>query len=47
MNELNKRGHEGVGIDIAKKYSSMAHGSVVTAMTYISLDIANKETIEK
>ena len=51
MNELNKRGYEGIGSDIAPVYSGAADGSAVTSMPYLSLDITNadavKETIAK
>ena len=30
MNELAKRGHEGVGSDLAAEYSGIADGSAVT-----------------
>ena len=32
MNELAKRGHEGVGSDLAAEYSGIADGSAVTKM---------------
>ena len=32
MNELNKRGYEGLGSDIAEKYSGVADGSAVTTI---------------
>ena len=32
MNELTKRGYEGVGSDVAAAYSGIADGSAVTAM---------------
>lgn len=41
MNELHKRGYEGVGSDIAPAYSGIADGSAVTTMPYVSLDITN------
>lgn len=47
MNELHKRGHQGVGSDIAPQYAGMADGSAVTAMPYVSLDITDKEAVEK
>ena len=47
MNELHKRGHEGVGSDIAPQYAGMADGSAVTAMPYVSLDITDKAAVEK
>ena len=39
MNELLKRGHRGVGSDIAPAYSGVADGSPVTEAPYVSLDI--------
>ena len=47
MNELHKRGHEGVGSDIAPQYAGVADGSAVTAMPYVSLDITDKAAVEK
>ena len=47
MNELYKRGHEGVGSDIAEAYAGVADGSPVTTMPYVSLDITNKEAVMK
>lgn len=47
MNELHKRGHQGVGSDIAPQYAGVADGSAVTAMPYVSLDITDKEAVEK
>lgn len=47
MNELHKRGHAGVGSDIAEAYAGVADGSAVTAMPYVSLDITNKEAVAK
>ena len=47
MNELHKRGHEGVGSDIQSKYSGVADGSAVTAMPYVGLDITDKETVQR
>lgn len=47
MNELNKRGFEGIGSDIAKKYSGIDDNSAVTTMSYVSLDITDKEAVEK
>ena len=47
MNELFKRGHEGVDSDIAEAYAGVDDGSPVTTMPYATLDITNKETIEK
>lgn len=47
MNELNKRGHEGVGSDIQPEYSGVADGSAVTTMPYVSLDITNSDAVQK
>ena len=41
MNELAKRGYEGVGSDLAPEYSGIADGSSVTTAPYVSLDITN------
>ena len=47
MNELNKRGHEGVGSDLAPAYAGIADRSAVTVMPYVGLDITDKEAVEK
>ena len=47
MNELRKRGHEGVGSDLAPTYSGIADGSAVTTMPYVSLDITDKSAVER
>ena len=47
MNELAKRGHTGVGSDIAPVYSGIADGSAVTAMPYVQLDITDKAAVER
>ena len=47
MNELNKRGHEGVGSDIAPAYAGVSDGSAVTTMPYVGLDITDKEAVKK
>lgn len=47
MNELAKRGIDGIGGDIALQYSGIQDGSAVTSMPYISLDITEKESVEK
>ena len=41
MNELLKRGHEGVGSDIQENYSGVADGSAVTKAPYVALDITD------
>ena len=47
MNELYKRGHEGVGSDLAEAYAGVADGSAVTTMPYVGLDITDKEAVRK
>ena len=47
MNELAKRGYEGVGSDIQPVYSGVADGSAVTAMPYVALDITDREAVER
>ena len=47
MNELQKRGHAGVGSDLAERYAGVADGSAVTAMPYVCLDITDKEAVRK
>ena len=46
MNELGKRGHEGIGSDIAESYRGVADGSAVTTMPYVSLAITDKDAVE-
>lgn len=45
MNELHKRGYEGVGSDIAPQYSGADDGTAVTKMDYIQIDITNSEEV--
>ena len=47
MNELHKRGHEGVGSDIAPQYSGARDGSAVTTMPYIQLDITDASAVSR
>ena len=47
MNELLKRGNEGVGSDIQENYSGVDDDSEVTRASYVSLDITDKEAVEK
>lgn len=47
MNELHKRGHEGVGSDIAPQYSGAQDGSAVTVMPYMPLDITDAEAVSR
>ena len=45
MNELAKRGHDGIGSDIAPEYSGIADGTPVTTMSYVSLDITDSDAV--
>lgn len=47
MNELHKRGHEGIGSDIAPQYSGAPDGSAVTAMPYVPLDITDAAAVSR
>ena len=47
MNELHKRGYDGVGSDIAPQYSGAADGSAVTAMPYVPLDITDEAQVRR
>ncbi len=47
VNELAKRGYEGVGSDIAPAYGGVQDGTAVTTMPYVSLDITDKAAVEK
>ena len=46
MNELAKRGFEGVGSDIAPAYAGVQDGSPVTKMAYEPLDITDAAAVE-
>ena len=45
MNELNRRGIEGIGTDLAESYAGVQDGSAVCTMPYISLDITDHEAV--
>ena len=47
MNELEKRGYEGIGSDLAPVYSGIQDDSAVTRMPYVSMDITNREQVDK
>ena len=47
MNDLAARGYEGIGTDIAPKYSGADDGTAVTTMPYVSLDITDRDAVEK
>lgn len=47
MNELARRGHEGVGSDIQNEYSGVQDGAAVCAMPYVQMDITDKAAVEQ
>ena len=47
MNELHKRGYEGVGTDLAPLYSGIVDGTPVSGMPYVSLDITDKDAVDR
>ena len=47
MNELAKRGYEGIGSDLQPAYAGVADGSAVTTMPYVSLDITDRDAVMK
>lgn len=47
MNELLKRGHEGVGSDIQTAYNGIIDNSPVSKAPYIPLDITDVDAVEK
>ncbi len=47
MNELARRGQEGVGSDIQPLYSGVADGSAVTTAPYVQLDITDADAVER
>ena len=47
MNELAKRGYEGIGSDIAPEYSGVQDGSAMTTMPYVPMDITNADQVSQ
>lgn len=47
MNELAKRGYNGIGTDIADSYSGVQDNTAVIGMLYVRLDITDAESVEK
>ena len=45
MNELYKRGHEGVGSGSAPVYTGVADGSAVPSMPYMQLNITDHAAV--
>lgn len=46
MNELAKRGYDGIGSDIAECYSGVQDGTAVTSMPYVQLDITDENAVK-
>lgn len=47
MNELAKRGHTGIGTDLAESYAGVQDDTYVTKAEYVSLDITDKDSVNK
>ena len=47
MNELHKRGIDGIGSDLAPTYSGIQDGSAVSFMSYESLDITDADAVRE
>ena len=47
MNELHKRGYEGIGSDLKPEYAGVQDGSPVTGMPYVGLDITDEEAVHR
>lgn len=47
MNELQSRGYEGIGTDIAPEYSGIQDHTAVTQMPYVQMDITDREAVKK
>ncbi|MCM1158081.1 MAG: dTDP-4-dehydrorhamnose reductase [Bacteroidales bacterium] len=46
MNELAKRGMDGIGSDIADTYSGAADNTAVTSMPYLPIDLTDAEAVQ-
>ena len=47
MNELHKRGYEGIGSDIAPQYSGIVDGTAVCDMPYLPMDITDAQQVSQ
>ena len=45
INELARRGHEGIGSDITGEYAGIKDGSAVTSSPYVPLDITDRDAV--
>lgn len=46
MNELQKRGYEGIGSDVAPEYAGIQDHTPVVSMPYVQMDITDREAVE-
>lgn len=46
MNELARRGLDGIGSDLAPEYSGVQDGTPVTRMPYLQMDITDKQAVK-
>ncbi|MCC8028814.1 MAG: dTDP-4-dehydrorhamnose reductase [Lachnospiraceae bacterium] len=47
MNEIHRRGCEGIGSDLAPAYSGADDGTAVTRMPYVPMDITDADMVER
>ena len=47
MNELARRGYEGIGSDIKEIYSGIQDGTAVVSMPYVQMDITDEDSVRK
>ena len=47
MNELARRGYEGIGSDIKETYSGIQDGTAVVSMPYVQMDITDEDSVRK
>ena len=47
MNELAKRGHEGIGSGSAPEYSGLHDGTAVSTMPYVQLNITDGDAVDR
>ncbi len=47
MNELNRRGHTGIGSDLKSAYAGIDDGTAVNTMPYVQMDITDPVSVEK
>ncbi len=47
MNELAKRGYEGIGSDLAPEYGGIQDGTAVTQMAYVPMDITDEAAVKQ